>query len=117
MGVFMLNICWYLAVLVSAATIFTPLKAAQAYPASSWRTRNTGFSNEDQCIRRAFRAMSNANLTYEASGDIGIFGRTDQTIVYVLCLNGGSLAAIFCATDGDINVSIVCDSVTRYIAP
>lgn len=102
---------------VAALAALVPVEA-QAYPSGAWRTRNTGLTSEGQCTRRAFRAMKNANLDAQSSGNIGVLGRNDSAIVYVLCMEGGQVAAVFCSSDRDRSgnyVANLCDSVSRQM--
>ena len=107
------------ALLVAALAALVPTDA-DAYPSGAWRTRNTGLDTEGKCTRRAFRALKNADLDTKASGNIGVVGTMNSEIVYVICLNNGALAAVFCSSDrkedsGRASAGI-CDKVTRFMA-
>jgi hypothetical protein len=100
-----------------AATIPAP---SLAYPSGAWRTRNTGLETDGACTRRAFRAMKNANLSAEASGTLGVLGKNDAIIVYVICMSGGRSAAIFCSSDRKDSggyTAKMCDTVSRQMEP
>ncbi len=102
---------------VAALAALMPVEAL-AFPSGAWRTRNTGLTSEGQCTRRAFRAMKNANLDAQSSGNIGVYGRNETAIVYVLCMEGGQVATIFCSSDRDRGgnyVANLCDSVSRQM--
>ncbi|MEQ1515909.1 MAG: hypothetical protein ABL931_05405 [Usitatibacteraceae bacterium] len=115
-----MNIIYRVAVIVFLATIasFAYVEDASAYPASAWRTRNTGLDSEGRCIRRATGALKNAGLSPAASSANGVSGRNDLSIVYVICTNQGSFATVFCASDRDSSgqrTVQICDAVSRFM--
>ena len=90
-------------------------QAVEARPATDWRTKSTELSTTGDCTRRAFRAMNNFNLESSASGEFGVYGQDREVGLYVLCLNNGALAAIFCASDE--SSTRICDKIAKYMEP
>ena len=91
---------------------------ALAYPRGSWSTRDTRLATKDQCLNRGVRAMEDAGLSYvtrKDQGRIGVYGRNEQTISFVLCQNGGALATIFCSSYNYDDGRTLCDNIAEYM--
>ena len=91
---------------------------ALAYPQGTWRTRTTALASKEQCLNRGVRAMENAglsNVTRRDQSRMGVYGRNEQTISFVLCQNGGALAAIFCSSYNHDESWNICDKVADYM--
>lgn len=91
---------------------------ALAYPKGTWRTRTTRLANKEQCINRGVRAMENAGLgdiNVRNQSRMGVYARNEQTISFVLCQNGGALAAIFCSSYNYDESYDLCDKVADYM--
>ena len=105
-------------IFLSVLASFVYVDDASAYPASAWRTRNTGIDSEGKCIRRATGALKNAGLSPSSSSANGVSGKNDLSIVYVICTNQGSFATVFCASDRDPSgkrTVDICDAVSRFM--
>lgn len=111
----------------SATFLLAIQQPAFAYPSSGTAVRDTGLNSGEDCTRRAFSAMSAANL-----GDIKVKGETkdkaealvyahdDKTIAWIACVNAGRTAVIFSAsTDGndspDQPAAKVRDTIAQYM--
>ena len=106
------------AILLAVSMVLIPVTAS-ATPYAAWRTRNTGLDSEGACTRRAFKAMQTAGLGGQASGNLAVYGQNGPMVAYIVCVNGGRLAAIFCSSDHHANATsqtvAACDSLSRYM--
>ncbi|QJR13320.1 hypothetical protein [Usitatibacter palustris] len=103
---------------IAAAAIPAP---AEAYPASAWRSRPTGLDSVAACTKRGFKAMESARLQAKASGSAGVYGNNQTLAAYVICVEGGRTALIFCAStqkgkDGGDYTGAICETLWKAMA-
>lgn len=107
--------------IIKNTTILSILLVAlpsNAVPASAWRTRSTSLSTRKQCVERAFDAMEKAGLNelrLSGADNMAVYGKTEQTVSYIVCENGGSLAAIFCSSYNYTETTDICNYIAAYM--
>ena len=89
-------------------------EVAQARPANWYRTRNTPHGSVDQCQQQASYVLESYADWYDwqETGSLGILATSPDSSITILCLNSGSLAAIYCVSNNN-NIRETCDDVSN----